>query len=48
MQNRGFDIRPILHPTVPQGFERIRICIHVNNSSKEILSMVKNLKVAMT
>jgi len=48
MQNRGFDIRPILHPTVPQGFERIRICIHVNNSSKEILSMVKNLKVAIT
>lgn len=47
MQKYGFDIRPILHPTVPQGFERIRICIHVNNSSKEILSMVKNLKLAI-
>jgi len=28
LQNSGFDIRAIMSPTVPQGSERIRICIH--------------------
>ena len=32
----GFDVRAILHPTVPQGKERLRICLHSFNTEKEI------------
>ena len=28
LQENGFDVRPILHPTVANNEERIRICIH--------------------
>lgn len=41
LQNRGFDVRPILNPTVPKGKERLRICIHVFNSEKDIKSLSK-------
>lgn len=37
LQNAGLDVRPILSPTVPQGSERVRICLHSFNSEKEIL-----------
>jgi len=36
LQNEGLDVRPILSPTVPQGGERIRICLHSFNTEKEI------------
>lgn len=36
LQNAGFDVRAILSPTVPQGTERIRICIHSFNTTAEI------------
>jgi 8-amino-7-oxononanoate synthase len=36
LQNAGLDIRPILSPTVPQGSERIRICLHSFNTENEI------------
>jgi len=36
MQENGFDIKPILSPTVPQNQERLRICLHSYNSKKEI------------
>lgn len=31
-----FDLRPILSPTVPNGKERLRICLHTFNTEKEI------------
>ncbi|MCK5867257.1 MAG: 8-amino-7-oxononanoate synthase, partial [Mycoplasmataceae bacterium] len=31
IQKKGFDIRPILSPTVPKGQERLRICLHSYN-----------------
>ncbi|MBY0426410.1 MAG: aminotransferase class I/II-fold pyridoxal phosphate-dependent enzyme, partial [Cytophagales bacterium] len=40
LQANGFDIRPILSPTVPLGKERLRISLHVHNSKTEILGMV--------
>ncbi|MFZ6013783.1 MAG: aminotransferase class I/II-fold pyridoxal phosphate-dependent enzyme, partial [Bacteroidota bacterium] len=43
LQQRGFDVRPILSPTVPKGTERLRICLHTFNSSAEILSLTKAL-----
>lgn len=39
LQNKGFDVRPILNPTVPKGKERLRICIHSFNSEKEVKTL---------
>jgi 8-amino-7-oxononanoate synthase len=36
LQKAGFDIKPILSPTVPEGQERLRFCIHSYNSEAEI------------
>ena len=36
LQNKGFDVRAILSPTVAAGKERLRICLHTYNSDKEI------------
>jgi len=44
LQNMGFDVRPILHPTVPTGKERLRICLHTFNTDKDILNLVAGLK----
>ncbi|MEX2234905.1 MAG: 8-amino-7-oxononanoate synthase [Cyclobacteriaceae bacterium] len=43
LQNSGFDVRPILHPTVPEGKERLRICLHTFNSDDEINSLAQAL-----
>jgi 8-amino-7-oxononanoate synthase len=40
LQQEGFDVRPILSPTVPEGFERLRICLHVYNTDDEIKQLV--------
>ncbi|WP_090882467.1 aminotransferase class I/II-fold pyridoxal phosphate-dependent enzyme [Pedobacter rhizosphaerae] len=44
LQNKGFDVRAILSPTVPSGKERLRICIHTYNTTEEIVSLVKEIK----
>jgi len=36
LQEKGFDVKPILSPTVPEGQERLRFCLHSYNSEKEI------------
>lgn len=36
LQDKGFDIKAILSPTVPEGQERIRVCLHSYNSKEEI------------
>ena len=36
LQAAGLDVRAILSPTVPQGSERIRICLHSFNTPNEI------------
>lgn len=36
LQDNSFDARPILNPTVPKGKERLRICLHVFNTEKEV------------
>ena len=40
LQQNGFDVKAILSPTVPQGQERLRICIHSYNTSDEISSLM--------
>ncbi|MEN2402054.1 pyridoxal phosphate-dependent aminotransferase family protein [Flavobacterium sp. MC2016-06] len=43
LQDKGFDIKPILSPTVPEGQERLRFCIHSYNSEDEINEVLKLL-----
>lgn len=43
LQNDGFDIRAIMSPTVPQGSERIRICIHSFNTADQIIQLTNKI-----
>ncbi|WP_108867645.1 aminotransferase class I/II-fold pyridoxal phosphate-dependent enzyme [Aquimarina aquimarini] len=43
LQKSGFDVKPILSPTVPQGQERLRFCIHSYNSTEEISKILELL-----
>lgn len=43
LQAAGFDVRPIVAPTVPAGSERLRICIHAFNTEEEITSLTAKL-----
>lgn len=41
---KGFDVRAILSPTVKEGEERLRICLHVYNTEEEIEKLILNFK----
>jgi len=43
LQDKGFDVKPILSPTVPEGQERLRFCIHSYNSEGEINQILELL-----
>ena len=43
LKNMGFDVKPILSPTVPDGQERLRICVHSFNTEDQIEKLVKCL-----
>lgn len=43
MEYNGFDIKPILSPTVPEGKERLRFCLHNYNTKKEITQVLESL-----
>ncbi len=51
IQKDGYDVRPIISPTIPKGKERIRICLHTYNTPAEIsgllLSLKKNLELLL-
>jgi 8-amino-7-oxononanoate synthase len=36
IQEKGFDVKAILSPTVPEGQERLRFCLHSFNTKEEI------------
>lgn len=41
LQKNGFDVRPIKHPTVPKGNERLRICLHCFNTEQEVVALAQ-------
>lgn len=43
LQEKGFDVKAILSPTVPEGQERLRFCIHSYNSKNEISEVLRLL-----
>jgi 8-amino-7-oxononanoate synthase len=46
--NEGFDVKPILSPTVPVGKERIRFCLHAYNSKEEIKDVLEKFAIFVT
>lgn len=43
LQEKGFDVKPILSPTIPEGQERLRFCLHSYNSDTEISEVLRLL-----
>ena len=43
LQQHGFEVKPILSPTVPTNQERLRFCLHAYNSKEEITNVLENL-----
>ena len=43
LQKKGFNVKAIVSPTVPEGQERLRICLHNYNSQKEISDLLQLL-----
>uniref|UniRef100_A0A4W5L236 Aminotransferase class I/classII large domain-containing protein n=1 Tax=Hucho hucho TaxID=62062 RepID=A0A4W5L236_9TELE len=40
LQQKGFDVKAILSPTVPEGQERLRFCLHSYNSKEEMTKVL--------
>jgi 8-amino-7-oxononanoate synthase len=45
LQEKGFDVKAILSPTVPEGQERLRFCLHSFNTKEEISEVLGLLSV---
>ena len=45
LQIKGFDVRPILSPTVSKGSERLRFCLHSFNTKKQIDEVLSLLSI---
>ncbi len=43
LQQAGFEVRPILAPTVPAGQERIRFCLHAYNTFEQLDALLATL-----
>ncbi len=48
LQESGFDVKPILSPTVPNGQERLRFCLHSYNSKSDISKVLQLLATFVT
>ena len=43
LQDLGFNVKPILSPTVPKGKERLRFCLHSYNSKEDATKVLNAL-----
>jgi 8-amino-7-oxononanoate synthase len=43
LQEKGFEVKAILSPTVPEGQERLRFCLHSYNTEKEMQEVLIEL-----
>ena len=43
IKNKGFDVKPIVSPTVQKDKERLRFCLHSYNSKEEISEVLSLL-----
>lgn len=44
LQQKGFDVKAILSPTVPAGQERLRFCLHSYNTREEVTAVLTHLQ----
>lgn len=44
LQSQGMMVRAVVPPTVPQGTQRIRICLHAGNTVQEVDKLVRALE----
>ncbi len=44
LKENNFNVKPILSPTVPEGQERLRICLHAYNSKDEVTQLLELIK----
>ena len=47
LQQTGFDVRPIMSPTVKRDRERLRICLHAFNTPAEVTSLLDALRASL-
>jgi 8-amino-7-oxononanoate synthase len=45
IQEKGFDVKAILSPTIPEGQERLRFCLHSYNTKEEISEVLSLLSI---
>lgn len=45
LQSEGLDVRPILHPTVPKGQERLRVVLHSFNTVEEVERLLQTVNI---
>jgi len=42
---QGFDVRPLMSPTVQRGCEVLRVCLHAFNSEDELMQLINHLQL---
>lgn len=47
LQQHNFDVKAILSPTVPEGQERLRFCLHAYNTQQQITAVLELLKITI-
>ncbi|MFT7189063.1 MAG: 8-amino-7-oxononanoate synthase [Sediminicola sp.] len=45
LHKKGFDVKPIMSPTVKEGQERLRFCLHAYNTKTEIAEVLRLLAI---
>ena len=44
LKEAGFAVSAVMSPTVREGEERLRICVHAHNTEEEIIALAKKIK----
>jgi len=47
LQERGFDVRAVRPPTVPEGTSRLRISVHANHQESDVAQLSDALRTAL-
>lgn len=42
---QGFDVRPLMSPTVQRGHEMLRVCLHAFNTEEELTQLINHLQL---
>ena len=47
LKDKGYDVKPILSPTVPEGSERLRFCIHSYNTKEQLHEVLEIMQAEL-